>query len=75
MDSDFIVIHNCIGRNVMSRPRRWFVDLVCKHTGHLLWRCLGSVYTPPGGSLDVYGTYCRRCFRGGYVQSDYVRKS
>lgn len=71
MDSDFKVQYDCAGRGWMSAPRRWFVDLVCRLTGHLLHRVLTSTVNPDGHSLPHYATYCRRCFKGGYVEGDY----
>lgn len=72
MDSDFIVTDPCVGR--LSRgllANAWF-DLLCRVLGHNLWRT--GAYRPGhlcGGSLDVRASYCRRCFKGGYVQGDY----
>jgi hypothetical protein len=74
MDNDFIVTHDCMGRLWMSGWRKRFADAACKYTGHLLWRVLGSVYHKPDGhTLDLQASYCRRCFKGGYVQGDYIR--
>lgn len=71
MDTDFKMLDVCMGR-----PRGWrrvWVDLVCRATGHLLWRT-GCVRSNPTGSLDFNAVYCRRCFKGGYVDGDYARK-
>jgi hypothetical protein len=71
MDRDFKFQFDCAGRGWMSAPRRWFADAVCRLTGHLLHRVLTSTVRPKDHSLDHYATYCRRCFRGGYVEGDY----
>lgn len=71
MDSDFVVLHNCMGRQSGLRGR--LLDLVCRLTGHLLWRP-GSIVPSPEGSLDMFGSYCRRCYKGGYVRGDYAPK-
>ena len=68
-DSDFVVVGECIGR-----PRGWrrvLIDLVCRLTGHLLWRTMRSEHRPANYSLPLYGSHCRRCFLFGYVEGDY----
>jgi len=71
LDADFVVLNDCAGRGWQTPLRRRFLDLVCRLTGHLLWRT-GAVRDDPQGSLQVRATYCRRCFKGGYVRGDYV---
>ncbi len=69
LDSDFIVVGDCIGR-----PRGWkrvVIDLVCRLTGHLLWRNLHTIHQQADGSLPLYGSRCRRCFKFGYIEGDY----
>lgn len=56
MDNDFVMMDECIGRSWMGRVRRAVADLVCRHTGHLLWRP-GTVRDNP---------------EGGYVRGDYA---
>lgn len=70
INGDFVECEDCIGRLNMNRLHRWFLDLICRYTGHLLWRT-DYRRTPKDGSLDVHATYCRRCFKGGYVGGDY----
>ena len=72
LDADFIDDHDCVGRRCMPRVQRLFVDLVCRLIGHQLWRVMGSVRTDVE-SLPLFATYCRRCYRGGYVRSDFYR--
>jgi hypothetical protein len=72
LDSDFVPIENCVARTWMPRIQRWFVDLACRLLGHNLWRP-GSVRPINGMSLPLKASYCRRCFKGGYVQGDYHR--
>lgn len=65
----FVIQGACI-----ARPRGWrrvLADFLCKYTGHLLWRSLGSTVTNPNGSLPLYGTHCIRCWQWGYVEGDY----
>lgn len=71
LDPDFVIMDDCIGR--LSRPRwaKRALDLVCRLIGHNLWRT-GAVRDNPEGSLPVKATYCRRCFKGGYVRGDYA---
>lgn len=71
MDSDFIVLNFCVGRP--ASWRKHLADFLCKYTGHLLWRT-GSIVKVPNGSLPLNAVYCRRCFKGGYVNGDYFRK-
>lgn len=71
IDSDLVLDHDCVGR-----PRgltRLFRDAVCWLIGHNPWRVMNSTRLPPGGSLPLFASYCRRCYRGGYVQGDYYR--
>ncbi len=68
MDTDFVVIGDCIARP--TRWRRMVLDAVCRWTGHLLWHS-GSQITDPDGSLPLKSAHCRRCFRYGYVRGDY----
>ena len=70
MDSDFKVMHECAGRRWMHPMVRTFRDLVCTLIGHNLWRVMGSVTRPDDATLDCHASYCRRCFKGGYVQGD-----
>ena len=72
MDSDFVVVHDCVGRP--TGWRRILADAVCRWTGHLLWRVLRSEARVEGESLPHFATYCRRCYRGGYVRGDYYRR-
>jgi hypothetical protein len=70
LDSDFVVQHACMGR-----PRGWrrvVADIACLLLGHNLWRS-GCRIDNPDGSLALNASYCRRCFKGGYVKSDYWR--
>jgi hypothetical protein len=55
----------------MGRATRWLRDLVCKATGHRLWRVMQSAYRPANSSLDVYASICTCCWQGGYVDGDY----
>lgn len=72
LDTDFVWVNDCVGRtNREPWVRGWF-DMLCRLLGHNLWRT-GSVRTNPDGSLPVKASYCRRCFKGGYVQGDYFR--
>jgi hypothetical protein len=68
LDTDFVHVGECIGR--ARGIQRVMLDLICRFTGHLLWRS-GSVYRPPEDSLDVNTSHCRRCFKWGYVRGDY----
>lgn len=73
LDSDFVVMNDeCIGRLWMPVMQRIALDLVCRLTGHLLWRIHGAVREVPGHSLSLRASYCRRCFKGGYVTGDYA---
>lgn len=71
LDTDFVVMHPCTGRQ--RGLRGCLLDVVCKLTGHNLWRS-GSIVASPEGSLDCFASYCRRCFKGGYVKGDYAPK-
>lgn len=73
LDTDFVVMNDCVGRSTLTDAQRDAYDALCRQTGHLLWRVLGSIREAADGSLPVYATYCRRCFKGGYVQGDYAR--
>jgi hypothetical protein len=69
MNADFVILGECI-----SRPRGWrriVLDVVCRLTGHLLWRSMNSTCLNPTGSLPYYGTHCKRCWKWGYVEGDY----
>ncbi len=71
LDTDFVALDVCCGRQGRSALRNWLLDRVCALTGHLLWRT-GARRVNPEGSLDLHAVYCRRCFRGGYVRGDYA---
>jgi hypothetical protein len=71
LDGDFIVLDDCIGRNWMPRVQVALLDLVCRLIGHNIWRT-GAVRQIDGGSLPLKASYCRRCFKGGYVRGDYA---
>jgi hypothetical protein len=57
----------------MPRLQRALLDLACRCLGHNLWRT-GCIRDVPHASLPVHASYCRRCFMGGYVMGDYVRR-
>jgi hypothetical protein len=68
MVDDFVIVGDTISRP--KRGRRWLVDLVCRFTGHLLWRSENSQYRAASGGL--YRTsHCRRCWRWGYLSDDH----
>jgi hypothetical protein len=67
--SDFVQQGTCI-----ARPHGWraiLADVLCYLLGHNLWRSMNTSVSPVGGTLDVYGTHCRRCWVYGYVEGDY----
>jgi len=70
LDTDFVVLDVCIGRSCLPTVQRWLLDAMCYTTGHLL-RTLKLYRDNPDGSLPVYATYCRRCFKSGYIRGDY----
>jgi hypothetical protein len=70
LDADFVADHPCIARSWMSAPQRWFADIMCRVLGHNLWRT-GTIRVDVH-SLPLKTSYCRRCFKGGYVQGDYA---
>lgn len=73
LDTDFVAMPPyCIGRQWMPWAQRAALDLVCRLIGHNLWRITRSERHIPGMSLPLRATYCRRCFKGGYVQGDYA---
>jgi hypothetical protein len=73
-DNDFVVRPpECIGRAWMPAWQRWLSDLLCRWTGHLLWRPGTSVVIMEH-SLPHRVTLCRRCFKAGYVRGDYVQQ-
>lgn len=69
VNKEFVETGNCIGRP--TGWRRVFLDLLCRTTGHLLWRNMNTARTLENHSLEVYGTHCFRCYKFGYVQGDY----
>jgi hypothetical protein len=75
LDADFVADHDCVGRQWMPSIQRMFLDLVCSLIGHSLWRVTNSVRVISGGSLTHQASYCRRCFKGGYVQGDYAKQN
>lgn len=68
---EFVHVGDCVARPCPGTFKRWFVDALCRWTGHVLWRNLNSTYRPHGYSLDHYSTRCLRCYRWGYVHGDY----
>ncbi len=72
LDSDFVDDIPCIGRSWMNPVQRWLLDLACRLLGHSLWQTTGSIRTLPGESLPLRASYCRRCFKGGYVKGDWA---
>lgn len=67
MTNDFVIVGDTI-----SRPRgleRILLDLVCRLTGHLLWRSRNSQYATADGE-KFHTSHCRRCWRWGYVADD-----
>lgn len=71
LDSDFVADLPCLGHGAMPFAQRVLLSLVCRVIGHNLWRVMNTARKPDNHSLDHYGVYCRRCYRGGYVQGDY----
>lgn len=72
LDEDFVHNHDCVGRLGFNVFQKYFSDLVCLLIGHNLWRA-GTVWPPDNDhSLPVKATFCRRCYKGGYVRGDYV---
>jgi hypothetical protein len=71
LDNDFVADIPCVGRSWMNPVQRWLLDLVCRLVGHNIWRVMGSIRTLPGESLPLRASYCRRCFKGGYVKGDW----
>jgi hypothetical protein len=71
MDSDFVAVHECVGRTSMHSFTRIWRDFLCRRLGHNLWRVMNAAIMPKDLSLECYSTYCRRCYRGGYVMGDY----
>lgn len=72
MNDDFVRFGACSGRLAMRRWKRVLLDLVCRTTGHLLWRVHGNAgFKADGDSLTHYTSHCRRCWQWGYVQGDY----
>jgi hypothetical protein len=70
LDTDFKVVGECVGR--LSGGYGRVLDAICTLTGHLLHRNLTNAgFLPPGGSLPVHTSMCRRCFKWGYVEGDY----
>lgn len=71
-DTDFVPCEPCTGRAWMTPLERWWSDLCCRWTGHMIWRT-GGQRENPTGSLPLNAVYCRRCLKGGYVMSDYYQ--
>lgn len=67
---DFVVFGVTVGRP--TGWRQFFVDVLCRYTGHLLWRSMSNAgYRAPGDSLTHYTCHCRRCWKWGYIRGDY----
>lgn len=72
MHTDFEIFGACIGRVWMPLWKRVLLDLVCRLTGHLLWRVQNNAgFKRDGDTLTHYTSHCRRCWQWGYVQGDY----
>jgi hypothetical protein len=65
--NDFVVVGETISRPTGLERR--LLDLVCRLTGHLVWRSKHSRYQAPSGE-QFHSSHCRRCWRWGYVLDD-----
>lgn len=72
LDGDFRPQHPCAARRWMPAWQRFLLDLVCRLIGHNIWRTNGLVDNP-SGSLPLSASYCRRCYKGGFILGDYWR--
>jgi len=68
MTNDFVIVGACAARP--TGVQRFFLDALCRWTGHLLRGSRNSQYVAENrGRFRT--SHCYRCWRWGYVENDY----